>query len=185
MTWLFSLLLAVGGPDGGAAGVEFRPLRLSVAGFEDAKVVVEVVEGDGAETVGHPYFGPKARVRAAVLERDGLRYSVAELGPTKRTSLDGYLRVWRGNHGCVAREVKGFPLLGRDGRGGRAPPQLTFGGTCKVPVRYLTRVVLLRGVAYELGVEAPLFGAGGQAQKVDLDAAMLEFLGRVTLQEGR
>lgn len=156
-------------------------MRLSVTGFEDAKVV----EVDGAGAEGHPYFGAKASERAAVLERDGLRYSVAELGPTKRTSLDGYLRVWRGNHGCVAREVKGFPLLRGDGGGGRAPPQLTFGGTCKVAVRYLSRVVLVRGMAYELGVEASLFGAGGEARKVDLDAAMVEFLGRVTLQDGR
>lgn len=160
MSFLLALLLS--SPDGGAAAVELRSLTLG-RGFEAA--AVESFDGDG-------FFG-RLTARSRSVAWGAITARVVELAPPKARRLDGYLAAWRAQHGCTAKEVKGLPLLARQGT---TPPQLTFGGACEGGDAYLIRVIALAGVAYELHVDAPV------ASGADLREAMRDLLSRVELR---
>lgn len=159
-------------PDIAADAPAARPLvlrRISIRfGFERA-VPVDDEERDEA------HWGKVNASRSwSTQSQDRVWTRVKELvlGPRSPRTLAGYLARWRTIHGCAAREVKDLPPLER---GGRALPQVTFGGTCEGGDAFLTRVLLVDDTAYELHAD----GSALQVKAPRLREALQELLSRI------
>lgn len=125
---------------------------------------------------GDSHFGAASLRMWSVNDGAGLWSRVVEIVPERRPrGLAGYVGHWRSGHGCTAREVRDLPPSKRTGSA--PPPQVTFEGSCEGGDAYITRVLVVGAVVYELHVDRRIGASRGS-----LPDAMKALLARVELK---
>lgn len=155
-----------------ATPAQAEPLELGAlvvrSGFEKA-------ERFDDEAGAQSFWGKASVTQWSASRESGASWRVVELVPARPAkAVTGYLARWRASHGCTANEVKDLPRSVRDGK---ELPQLTFEGSCKGGDRFVMRVLVVDGRAYELHADARVVGS-----KVDLRAELKALLERVELR---
>jgi hypothetical protein len=141
-------------------------------------VNVQTRELDG----GDPLWG---RSRVTIVEGTdarGVSYRLVRVTsrarprwPRRRTDL---LRRWRAAHACTAVLVDvASPLR----RGARPPPQITFAGSCEGGDRYVTRLLSIDGLIYELHVDQALRANAPAVSDAELREAFARLVGLTRL----